>query len=58
MVKVNSFRYDQWVVDPVREEDLIECHCFLPNGNYINFKCFSKTTLFELKEVTKTPQRP
>lgn len=52
MVKVNSaFRYDQWVENIVKEEDLIECHCFLPNGSYINFKCASKTTLEELKEV-------
>lgn len=47
-----NFRYDLWSqTDPIREDELIEVHCFIPNGNYIVFKCPSKTTLFELKEV-------
>lgn len=49
-----TFRYDLWSSsDPVKEDDLIDVHCLIPNGNYINFKCKSKTTLAEFKEVRK-----
>lgn len=54
MVVALPFRYDLWSsADPVREEDFIDVHCLIPNGSYISFKCTSKTTLTELKEVTK-----
>lgn len=52
MVVALPFRYDLWSsADPVREEDLIDVHCLIPNGSYINFKCTSKTSIHELKEV-------
>lgn len=52
MVVALPFRYDLWSSsEPVREEDFIDVHFLIPNGNYVNFKCRSKTTLFELKEV-------
>lgn len=54
MVVAQTFRYDLWSSsDPVREEDLIDVHCLIPNGSYINFKCTSKTTLAEFKEVRR-----
>lgn len=54
MVVALPFRYDLWSsADPVREEDLIDVHCLIPNGSYINFKCTSKTSVHELKEVRK-----
>lgn len=52
MVVALPFSYDLWSSsDPVREEDLIDVHCFIPNGNYIQFKLQISTTLQEMKEV-------
>lgn len=52
MVVALPFRYDLWSnSDSVREEDSIDVHCLLPNGNYINFKCKTSTTLEDMKEV-------
>lgn len=51
MVAKSIFRYDLWNTE-AREEDLLAIHCFMPNGNYICFKCPGTTTIFELKEVT------
>lgn len=51
MVIALPFRYDLWS-DPVREEDLIDVHCLIPNGNYIFFKVKSTVTLIDLKEVS------
>lgn len=52
MVVALPFRYDLWSSsEPAREEDLIDVHCFIPNGSYIVMRLQLKTTLFELKEV-------
>lgn len=52
MVVALPFRYDLWSSsEPVREEDMIDVHCLIPNGSYIILRCRSQTTLFELKEV-------
>lgn len=57
MVVVLPFRYDLWSSsEPVREEDLIDVHCLIPNGSYIVLRALSNTTLFELKEVIITEQ--
>lgn len=59
MVVANGpFCYDLWSSsEPVREEDLIEVHCLIPNGSYIVLKVRSKTSLFELKEVKLTEKK-
>lgn len=55
MVVALPFRYDLWSnSDSVREEESIEVHCLLPNGNYINFKCKTATTLEDMKEVSES----
>lgn len=55
MVVALPFRYDLWSSsDAVKEDDLIDVHCLIPNGAYILLKVRSKTTLFELKEVRIT----
>ena len=48
---VAPFKYDLWNSDPIREDDNITVHCFMPNGNYILFNCPTTLTLFEMKEV-------
>lgn len=54
MVVALPFLYDLWSsADPVKEEDFIDVHCLIPNGSYISFKCTSKTTCTELKEVQR-----
>ncbi|CAG9803397.1 unnamed protein product [Chironomus riparius] len=47
---VAPFKYDLWNSDPIREDDNIQVHCFMPNGNYILFHCPTTLTLFEMKE--------
>lgn len=52
MVVAVEFRYDLWSgVDSVRDEDLIDVHCLIPNGSYIHFKCTPQISVHELKEV-------
>lgn len=51
MVAKSIFKYDLWNNSEAKEEDLLAIHCFMPNGNYIFFKCQGTTTIFELKEV-------
>jgi hypothetical protein len=58
MVVALPFRYDLWSSsEPVREEDLIDVHCLIPNGSLIPMKVLSTTTLFELKEVRITEKK-
>jgi hypothetical protein len=58
MVVALPFRYDLWSsTEPVREEDSIDVHCLIPNGNLIVLNVRSKTTLFELKEVRITERK-
>lgn len=55
MVVALPFRYDLWSSsDPVREEDVIDVHCLIPNGNYVNFSLKKINTLRELKEVSES----
>lgn len=46
---VAIFKHDLWTSD--REDDNIDVHCLMPNGNYISFKCPATLSLFEMKEV-------
>lgn len=48
---VAPFKYDLWHSEPVRENDIIMVHCFMPNGTCILFNCPTTTTLIEMKEV-------
>lgn len=48
---VAPFKYDLWTAEPVRDDENITVHCFMPNGNYIYFNCSLQMTLFEMKEV-------
>lgn len=52
MVAAN-FRYDHWAKDTIKEEEeIIEAHCFIPNGNYIILHISQYITFSELKEVS------
>lgn len=54
MVVEVLFRHDLWATTDLREDDnIIDVHCLVPNGLYINFKVSSLLTLSELKEVNK-----